>query len=122
MALNAKESLMNTKHIFPVIALMGLGAFMLASARAESGAKEAMAAGATLIDVRTPAEFAEGHLQGAVNIPVDALQGRISEVGAKAKPVVVYCRSGKRSARAKGMLKDAGYETVFDLGAMSNGN
>lgn len=113
---------MQTKRVLPVLALIAIGAFVIASARAESGAKEAMAAGATLIDVRTPAEFADGHLQGAVNIPVDALQGRISEVGAKSKPVVVYCRSGKRSARAKGMLKDAGYEQVFDLGAMSNGN
>ncbi len=113
---------MKFKRYLPYLGFVALAVVMLASAHAESGAKEAMAAGATLIDVRTPGEFAEGHLAGAVNIPVDALQTRLNEVGAKDKPVVVYCRSGKRSARAKGLLKEAGYLKVFDLRAMSNGN
>ena len=113
---------MNFKRYLPYVGLALLGVFMLTSAHAESGAKEAMAAGAMLLDVRTPAEFSEGHLKGAVNIPVDDLAAKISAVGPKDKPIVVYCRSGKRSARAKGMLKDAGYEKVFDLGAMSNSN
>ncbi len=64
-----------------------------------------------LLDVRTPAEFAEGHIPGAVNIPVDALQSR--DV-----PVVVYCRSGNRSATASQILDRAGYETVYDLGGI----
>lgn len=93
----------------------------LAQAGAEDGAKQAMKEGAKLIDVRTPAEFAEGHLPGAVNIPVDELASRMQEVGAKSERVVVYCRSGKRSARAKGMLEGAGFAKAFDLGAMRNG-
>lgn len=53
--------------------------------------------GHLLIDVRTPAEFASGHIAGAVNIPVDELASRLSEVP-QGQPVVVYCRSGNRSA------------------------
>ncbi|KXK49367.1 MAG: rhodanese domain-containing protein [Chloroflexi bacterium OLB13] len=70
-----------------------------------------------LLDVRTPAEFAEGHIPGAVNIPVDALQSRLSEVPSDV-PVVVYCRSGNRSATASQILDRAGYETVYDLGGI----
>jgi rhodanese-related sulfurtransferase len=74
--------------------------------------------GATLLDVRSPEEFASGHVEGAVLLPVDELEGRLSEVSRTA-PVVVYCRSGGRSARAAQILSAAGYE-VHDLGGMSN--
>ncbi len=70
-----------------------------------------------LIDVRTPEEFASGHIQGAINIPVDALAGRLSEVPAS-QPVVVYCRSGNRSATASQILAQAGYSRVYDLGGI----
>lgn len=79
-----------------------------------------VADGANLIDVRTPEEFAAGHLEGAVNIPVDQLGSRLKEVGPGTTPVVVYCRSGARSARAVRTLRAAGFEAVHDLGAMSN--
>ncbi|NVJ21922.1 MULTISPECIES: rhodanese-like domain-containing protein [Myxococcus] len=75
--------------------------------------------GATLVDVRTPEEFAAGHLPGAVNIPVDDLSQRLEELGAPAKPVVIYCRSGGRSARAEKLLKERGFEQVLNLGPMS---
>lgn len=70
-----------------------------------------------LIDVRTPEEFASGHIEGAVNIPVDALAGRLSEVPT-GQPVVVYCRSGSRSATASKILADAGYSSIYDLGGL----
>jgi len=70
-----------------------------------------------LIDVRTPEEFASGHIAGAVNIPVDALSGRLSEVPTD-QPVVIYCRSGNRSATAAQILHRAGYPTVYDLGGI----
>jgi rhodanese-related sulfurtransferase len=70
-----------------------------------------------LIDVRTPEEFASGHIAGAVNIPVDALSGRLSEIP-NDQPVVVYCRSGNRSATASQILHSAGYPTVYDLGGI----
>jgi rhodanese-related sulfurtransferase len=76
-------------------------------------------AGATLVDVRTPEEFASGHLPGAVNIPVDELPRRFRELGEKQKPVVVYCRSGARSSRAEGVLEENGFQHVHNLGPMS---
>jgi phage shock protein E len=85
--------------------------------RKSSGEARAMvAAGATLLDVRTPGEFAEGHVAGAVNIPVQELGARIHEV--PVGRVVVYCRSGGRSATAATMLKSRGYD-VLDIGPMS---
>ena len=79
-------------------------------------ARKLVAEGALLLDVRSPGEFAERHIDGAVNIPVDSLNQRIAEVGPKDRDVVVYCRSGNRSASAKRMLVAAGYAKVHDLG------
>lgn len=76
--------------------------------------------GALLLDVRTREEFAERHLPGAVNIPVQELDKRMAEVGAKDKPVVIYCRSGRRSAQAATMLQKAGYQKLLDLGGIDN--
>ena len=59
-----------------------------------------------ILDVRTPAEFAQKHLPNAVNIPVEELKGRIDEVPVD-KPVVVYCRSGMRAGNAGAMLSQA---------------
>ncbi len=80
--------------------------------------RELCQAGAVLIDVRTPEEFREGHVEGAINIPVAELPSRMCEVGDPARHVVVYCKSGGRSARAAGMLRQAGYQ-VEDVGPMS---
>lgn len=67
-----------------------------------------------LLDVRTPQEFNGGHIDGAINIPVQELAQRISEVPAD-QPIVVYCRSGNRSATATDILTGAGYEDVYDI-------
>ena len=75
--------------------------------------------GARLVDVRSAVEFASGHVEGAVNIPLDQLPERMSELGSQDQAIVVYCRSGQRSASAKRTLEAAGYRDVFDLGAMS---
>lgn len=83
-------------------------------------ARELVSAGAFLLDVRTPEEFRERHLPDAVNIPLQELASRFGELGAKTRPIVVYCRSGARSAAAATVLRAAGYE-VLDIGAMSNG-
>lgn len=74
--------------------------------------------GAILLDVRTTAEFAEGHPEGAINIPVDDLEKRLSELP-KDKEIVTYCKSGRRSGLATETLKKAGH-TVFDLGSISD--
>ena len=72
-----------------------------------------------LVDVRTSEEFADGHIDGAINIPVSQLDARITEVGAKTHPVVVYCFSGARSKRAADALRAAGFNSVYNLGGMS---
>lgn len=61
-----------------------------------------------LIDVRTPAEYADGHLAGAKLIPLQELEGRWSEID-KNKPILLYCRSGHRSGKALKILQDKGY-------------
>ncbi len=74
---------------------------------------------AVLIDVRTAGEFASGHLDGAKNLPVHELEARRAELPATDRPVVVYCRSGTRSARAKRVLEGFGHTRVLDAGAMA---
>jgi phage shock protein E len=83
-------------------------------------AKALVEAGARLVDVRTVEEFASGHLSGAVNIPVSELERRLTELGPKGQPVVVYCASGFRSASAAKTLTQAGFGTVADLGSMDD--
>lgn len=73
-----------------------------------------------VIDVRSPAEFASGHLEGATNLPLDRLAG----LCAQALPdhqadIVVYCAAGGRSAMACRMLGELGYRRVRDGGALS---
>ncbi len=89
-----------------------------ASGKTLEEGKAAVANGALLLDVRTPEEFAAGHVKGAVLIPVGELRERLAEVGARDRPVVVYCRSGRRSALAKSILDGAGFKQVTDVGPM----
>lgn len=65
---------------------------------------------ATLLDVRTPMEYGTGHLEGFINIPVDDLRKRISELD-KTKPVYVICQSGLRSYIASRILSGSGFES-----------
>ena len=72
----------------------------------------------TLLDVRSADEFAAGHLRGALNVPVQELNQRLAELGAKERPVAIYCRSGRRSAVAAQLLRAAGFTSVTDLGGL----
>lgn len=67
-----------------------------------------------LVDVRTPEEYAEGHLKGAKLMTLDSLDKRLGELD-KGKPVLIYCRSGRRSAAALKMVKDAGFKDAVHL-------
>lgn len=58
-----------------------------------------------ILDVRTPEEFAQGHLDGALNIPVDSLEARLNELPAH-RPLLIYCRMGVRAERAYGMVRE----------------
>ncbi|WP_407446012.1 rhodanese-like domain-containing protein [Fibrobacter sp.] len=77
-------------------------------------ALEMSKAGAVLIDVRTPAEVAEGMAPGAINIPLQEIEQRLSEFP-KDKDLLIYCRSGKRSMAASNFLIENGYDKVFNV-------
>lgn len=72
--------------------------------------------GTVVLDVRTPSEYAEGHLQGAMNIDVNAADftTRVNQLD-KDKAYAVYCRSGNRSGAALKIMKDAGFTQVQHL-------
>ena len=73
-----------------------------------------------LIDVRTPAEFSAGHIDGAINIPVERISQAIRQVKGLQQDslILVYCRSGRRSAAAMSMLEQQGFRRVLDGGSM----
>lgn len=80
--------------------------------------KTLTAQGATIIDVRSKAEYASGHIKGSINIPLDTLQNNLSKIS-KNKPVITCCASGMRSASAKGILQNNGFE-VYNGGGWSS--
>lgn len=86
-------------------------------------AHQLVEAGALLLDVRTPAEYAEHHLENSMLIPHTELPGRLAEVleaqgGDRSKPIVVFCRSGGRSGIAKQTLLQGGFTEVTNLGGI----
>ena len=82
--------------------------------------RAALSAGARIVDVRSEHEFAGQHVPGAINIPHTDIGNQLAKVGRKDVPVIVYCRSGGRSASAARVLSSNGYTQVIDVGAMSN--
>lgn len=70
-----------------------------------------------VLDVRTKEEYASGHVVDSLNIPVDEIDSNINID--KSKTILVYCRSGVRSKKAKDTLVDLGYK-VYDMGAFSS--
>jgi phage shock protein E len=77
--------------------------------------------GAFLVDVRTPVEFAEGHVKGSVNIPLDTIGTKLDAFKNK-KNIVVFCRSGNRSGQAKTILEQQGITNVFNGGSWEEVN
>lgn len=78
--------------------------------------KERISAGVQLVDVRTPEEFAEGHIEDARNIDFFASDFLVQfDRYDKKKPLYIYCRSGNRSAKAAKLLQKAGFSMIVDL-------
>ena len=67
-----------------------------------------------VLDVRTPEDYQEAHLPGAILIPLDQLEIRSSELP-RNEPILVYCRSGNRSAQAQSLLLGAGFSEIYNL-------
>ena len=83
----------------------------------KNNVKEAIRKGAVIIDVRTPNEFDNGKVPGSINIPVDRMSINLERIRSMKKPVVVVCESGARSSQAKGILKSAGINEVYNGGS-----
>ncbi len=73
------------------------------------------------VDVRTPSEFAQGSVTGAVNIPLDQIENQIAKFKGK-QNIVVFCRSGSRSSRAKNILEKNGINNVTNGGTWKDVN
>ncbi|MFK7775278.1 MAG: rhodanese-like domain-containing protein [Saprospiraceae bacterium] len=71
-----------------------------------------------IIDVREPYEFAAGHAVGAINIPLGTIPTSLIDIKKMGNPVVVYCRSGMRSANAMSFLKAQGVQDIFNGGSL----
>lgn len=117
LILSVQRSLISSLTVFSAL-LIGLLAINTAHAseRAES-AWQALAQGATLIDVRTEQEFATEHLDQALNIPLNNLDELSKSLDRRTK-IVVYCRSGSRAAQAKLMLQEMGFTKVYNGGGL----
>lgn len=76
--------------------------------------------GAIILDVRSKNEYAGGHIQGSINIPVDVLKNNINQLKDKNKTIITCCASGMRSASAKSILKIHGYSDVHNGGGWSS--
>ena len=72
-----------------------------------------------ILDVRTPQEYAEGHIPGAINVPNETIgQGEIAELPQKDQEILVYCRSGNRSKQASQKLAQLGYKNIKEFGGI----
>jgi phage shock protein E len=74
----------------------------------------------TLVDVRTPEEYRGGHIEGAINIPLDQVPHRLAEFEKMPRPIIAYCRSGNRSDMAVRLLKQSGIESVINGGGITD--
>lgn len=73
---------------------------------------------ASIVDVRTPGEYLDGHYPGAINIPLNELPQRLEEFKEMKRPIVAYCRSGARSGAAISVLKQNGFSEVYNGGGL----
>lgn len=72
-----------------------------------------------LLDVRSEEEFAEGHIDGAINIPLQKLSYEVEyEIEDKEEMIILYCRSGVRTIQAAMILEELGYTNVHDMGGI----
>lgn len=83
--------------------------------------KQIIEKGAFLVDVRTAGEFAQGHVKGSTNIPLDALPSQLSKFKGK-ENIIVFCRSGNRSGQAKAILEQNGFTNVVNGGTWEDVN
>lgn len=74
-----------------------------------------IAQGAKIVDVRTPAEYKDGHVKGSINLPLQTLGSQMNKLK-KDEVIITCCRSGSRSGMARRQLKAAGFSQVYNGG------
>ncbi|WP_428775462.1 rhodanese-like domain-containing protein [Vibrio sp.] len=89
---------------------------VFASDRADKG-WQLIEQGAMIVDVRTPGEFASGHLDNAINFPLSEIEQHFADID-KTQSIVVYCRSGNRSGKAYDYLVSQGFTNVHNGGGL----
>ncbi len=112
---------MISKVILVVLALLVVAVLYLKLTAVRISGAEAhtmVENGALLLDVRSEGEYADGAIEGSLNIPIQELAGRMDELGKKDDEIVVYCQSGGRSAMAKRLLESNGFTKVHDMGGI----
>lgn len=86
---------------------------------AEEGKRMMDAGGVVIVDVRTPSEYADGHIPGAVNVPNEEIGAEPpAELDDLDETLIVYCRTGVRSKQAADKLVEMGYQSVYDMGGI----
>jgi rhodanese-related sulfurtransferase len=113
--------------ILPALAAAALtlascgGSEAVTTVSGDSVAEAVSEPGVTVIDVRTPEEYAAGHVEGALNIDVQnpGFDAAIAQLPSE-EPYVVYCRSGNRSAAAAEEMADAGFTDITDVGGLDD--
>ena len=75
-----------------------------------------VAEGAIILDVRSRGEYASGHINGSINIPVDELANQLNKLKDKNKTIITCCASGMRSGSAKNILESKGYTSIYNGG------
>lgn len=105
-----------------LLLLIGLTACSSTASVTKISAKEAKAMMDTqeviIVDVRTIEEFNEGHIENAINIPVETITVAPTELSDKEATLLIYCRSGNRSVQASEKLAELGYTNVYDFGGI----
>ncbi len=108
---------MKNKIIFSIIGFLSIVITSCGNAQqSKTELKKVIDNGAMLVDVRTPQEFAEGSVKGAVNIPLNTIENNLDKFDKK-KDIVLFCRSGNRSSQAETILKKNGLTKVYNGGS-----
>ena len=119
---------MKHKYLVLVMALIMTTAFILGSCGTgykQISQDEAMQimeeeSGYLIVDVRRPDEFAEGHIEGAINVPNEGIAEEMpEELPDKDQLLLIYCRTGRRSKEASEKLAKIGYKNVYEFGGIN---
>lgn len=100
---------------------VGLLAVLVGCGSSSSSEEAMLTANTVIIDVRTPAEFAEGHVEGSINLDLESGQFEAELPNLDpAQPYIVYCRSGRRSGVAVEIMKASGFTQITDYQTLEN--